>query len=132
MVPLAPALFSTITATPSAPSAGDSVARRVWELSQEAIRARGLKLAVDDAGAGFAGLQHILRLQPDIIKLDMDLVRHIDTDAARRTRDEQLYRRAVDIGVGQQGLGTVLEAEGVDVIETHVDGATVADEAQPL
>lgn len=48
------------------------------------FRARGLRLAVDDAGAGFASLRHILQLQPDIIKLDISLVRGIATDPVRQ------------------------------------------------
>ena len=39
------------------------------------FRERGVRIAVDDAGAGYAGLQHILSLQPDVIKLDITLTR---------------------------------------------------------
>src|SRR4030095_6492758 len=39
----------------------------------KALRSRGVRLAVDDAGAGYSSLRHILALQPDLIKLDMDL-----------------------------------------------------------
>jgi len=46
------------------------------------FRERGGRLAVDDAGAGFASLRHILRLAPDLIKLDVTLTRHIDSDQA--------------------------------------------------
>ena len=49
-----------------------------------ALRERGIQFAVDDAGAGFASLQHILRLRPDLIKLDISLVRDIDADPVRR------------------------------------------------
>lgn len=54
------------------------------------LRDRGLRLAIDDAGAGYSGLQHILRLTPDIIKLDMSLTREIDTDFARRSLAQAL------------------------------------------
>ena len=47
-------------------------------------RERGLKLAVDDTGAGYASFAHVLRLRPDIIKLDRSLLADIDHDAARR------------------------------------------------
>lgn len=50
----------------------------------EPLRARGLRIAVDDAGTGYSSLRHILRLRPDIIKLDIDLTRGIDSDAVRR------------------------------------------------
>jgi EAL domain-containing protein (putative c-di-GMP-specific phosphodiesterase class I) len=39
---------------------------------------------VDDAGAGYAGLRHILELKPQFVKLDISLVRHVDTDQARQ------------------------------------------------
>ena len=45
---------------------------------------RGVRLAIDDAGSGFSGLQQILRLSPDIIKLDAALVRDIDTCPAKQ------------------------------------------------
>ena len=42
------------------------------------------RLFVDDAGVGYAGLHHILELQPDVVKLDISLVRDIDRDPARQ------------------------------------------------
>jgi EAL domain-containing protein (putative c-di-GMP-specific phosphodiesterase class I) len=48
------------------------------------IRERGVRLAIDDAGAGYSSLRHILDLQPDLIKLDMSLTRNICIDPARR------------------------------------------------
>jgi EAL domain-containing protein (putative c-di-GMP-specific phosphodiesterase class I)/CheY-like chemotaxis protein len=47
-------------------------------------RRRGLRLAVDDAGAGFASLRHILRLKPDYIKLDRTITELIDRDHSTR------------------------------------------------
>jgi EAL domain-containing protein (putative c-di-GMP-specific phosphodiesterase class I) len=48
------------------------------------LREAGLRIAVDDAGAGYATFRHILRLAPDFIKLDRSLVSGIDGDSARR------------------------------------------------
>lgn len=48
------------------------------------LRKSGIRVAIDDAGAGYSTLQHILRLAPDRIKLDMSLTRSVDTDPARR------------------------------------------------
>ncbi len=45
----------------------------------------GVRLAVDDAGAGFASLRHVLELQPDIVKLDRRLIHGIDTDPVRQS-----------------------------------------------
>lgn len=73
----------------------------------EPLRARGVRLAVDDAGAGYSGLQHILHLRPDLIKLDMSLTRHIDIDRARRA----LTAALIDFG---HETGSRLVAEGVE------------------
>jgi EAL domain-containing protein (putative c-di-GMP-specific phosphodiesterase class I) len=43
-----------------------------------------VRLAVDDAGAGYASMRHILELAPDLVKLDISLVRHIVADPARQ------------------------------------------------
>lgn len=53
--------------------------------SLTALQQRGLSVAIDDAGAGFASLRHILRLAPDIIKLDTSLTRGVDADDRRKT-----------------------------------------------
>lgn len=71
------------------------------------LRADGVRVAVDDAGAGFASLHHILRIQPDIIKLDIALVRGIDRDPIKRALASSLVSFAGDIGA-------TLIAEGVE------------------
>jgi EAL domain-containing protein (putative c-di-GMP-specific phosphodiesterase class I) len=75
------------------------------------LRALGVRLAVDDAGAGFASLQHILNLKPDIIKLDRALVEGIDTDPARRALAGSLMTFATEIGaqVIAEGIETFRE-----------------------
>jgi EAL domain-containing protein (putative c-di-GMP-specific phosphodiesterase class I) len=73
----------------------------------EPFRARGCRLAVDDAGAGFASFRHILRLNPDVIKLDMTLTRNIDHDPARRALASGLISFASD-------LGAKIIAEGIE------------------
>ncbi len=77
------------------------------------FRARGFRIAVDDAGAGYAGLQHILSLQPDVIKLDIALTRNVDTDPARRALSTCLARFADEINaeVVAEGIETVGELD---------------------
>ena len=70
-------------------------------------RAGGVRLAVDDTGSGFASLQHVTRLRPDILKLDMAFVRGVHRDPARRAVARDLLAVARD-------LGAVLVAEGVE------------------
>lgn len=43
-----------------------------------------MRLAVDDAGGGYASLRHVVQLAPDLIEVDIGLVRSIDRDPARR------------------------------------------------
>jgi EAL domain-containing protein (putative c-di-GMP-specific phosphodiesterase class I) len=62
-----------------------------------ALRGLGLRIAVDDAGAGYSSLQHILRLCPDIVKLDIGLTRGIDSDPARRALGAALVRFGCEI-----------------------------------
>jgi PAS domain S-box-containing protein len=71
------------------------------------LRAAGIRVAVDDAGSGFASLRHILNIHPDIIKVDISITRHIDTDPARRA----LAAALVTFG---HEIGATLIAEGVE------------------
>jgi hypothetical protein len=50
------------------------------------LRRKGLRIAVDDAGSGFASLRHVLHIRPDIIKLDRSLIKGINDDQGRRAR----------------------------------------------
>lgn len=67
--------------------------------------------AIDDFGAGYAGLKLLVDFQPDIIKLDMDLVRHIDTDAARRLIVNHLVRLCADLRIAVIAEGVETPAE---------------------
>jgi len=61
------------------------------------MRARGIRLAIDDAGAGVSSLQHILQLRPDLIKLDRSLTRDIDADPVRYSLAAALVTFAVSL-----------------------------------
>ena len=70
------------------------------------LRARGLRLAVDDAGAGFASLRHIVLLDPDLIKLDVTLTRNVHQDEARRALVAALvaFGAQIDAAVVAEGV----------------------------
>ncbi len=70
----------------------------VFEEGVSKLRARGMRLAIDDAGAGFSSLGDILRLAPEFIKLDISLIRTIESDEAGRAAASALIRFASDIG----------------------------------
>jgi EAL domain-containing protein (putative c-di-GMP-specific phosphodiesterase class I) len=71
-----------------------------------ALRARGVALAVDDAGAGFASLRHILQLAPDVIKLDISLTQGLRSDPVRRALAECLvgFASSTDIRLVAEGI----------------------------
>jgi EAL domain-containing protein (putative c-di-GMP-specific phosphodiesterase class I) len=82
------------------------------------FRADGAKLAIDDAGAGYAGLQHLVQLKPDLIKLDMALTRNIDSDAARRALAAALifYARETGSAIIAEGIETQAELQTLRVL----------------
>lgn len=77
------------------------------------LRQRGARLAVDDTGSGFASFSHIVKLAPDIIKLDIELVRGIDLDPVRRSLATAVVAFAKDTGaeVTAEGIETQAELE---------------------
>ena len=80
-----------------------------------ALRDLGVHLAIDDAGAGFASLRHVLRLEPDLIKLDKSITRGIDT----RLRHQSLAAALLTFA---SGTSASIVAEG---IETAAELATL-------
>jgi PAS domain S-box-containing protein len=93
------------------------------------LREQGLRLAVDDAGAGYASFRHILALAADVIKLDRTLVYGIDADPARRALAAAVVRFAHDMGsiVIAEGIETdpelsALEQLGVDSAQGYLLG----------
>ena len=75
------------------------------------LRDNGIRLAVDDAGAGFASLRHILQLQPDLIKLDVSITRSIDADRSRRAMAAALISFAREMGASIVAEGIETSAE---------------------
>lgn len=71
------------------------------------LRQRGVQLAIDDAGAGYSSLRHVVQLAPELIKIDIGLVRSIDRDPARRALVAALVPFAVE-------TGAQLIAEGIE------------------
>lgn len=81
------------------------------EASLAPLRAAGVLLAIDDAGAGYASLQHIVQLKPDIIKLDIGLTRAVDSDPARRALVSALIFFARETGCFIIAEGIETESE---------------------
>ena len=93
------------------------------------LRERGLRLAIDDTGAGYASFSHVLTLRPDIIKLDRSLIADIDTDLARRAFVTAIVLLALELGasVTAEGVETqeqlrFLAAEACDEVQGYLIG----------
>jgi blue light- and temperature-responsive anti-repressor len=74
-------------------------------------RAHGLRLALDDFGAGYAGLNLLADFQPDIVKLDMHLVRDIDSNGPRQTIIKAILSVCRDLGLDILAEGVETESE---------------------
>lgn len=90
------------------------------------LRASGVRVAVDDAGAGYASMRHVLAIHPDIIKLDLSLTRGIDGDSPRRALAAALieFARQTQSHVVAEGVETAseltaLQALGVDDVQGY-------------
>ena len=81
-----------------------------YEPALAELRAMNVRVAVDDAGAGYASLQHIIRLLPDIIKLDRSLI----TDIDNRAQQASLVRALASFS---NAIGATLLAEGIETDE---------------
>ncbi len=85
----------------------------------ELVRGRA-RLAVDDAGAGYAGLSHILELKPQFVKLDLSLVRNIDTDPARQAMVAGMAHFASNSGCELIAEGIETQAELAELIRLGI------------
>ena len=83
--------------------------------SLRSIRRKGVRIAIDDTGSGYSSLAHILKLAPDFIKLDRDLVSGIDVDPVRRALAGSLVAFAADTGAQIIAEGVETEDE-LDVV----------------
>ncbi len=144
--------FLTVNVSPSALASG--AVRQIWrehgdlnglviELTEQAriesysdlepdlnrLRSAGALIAVDDAGAGYAGLRHLLNLRPSIIKLDRDLVANIDLDETKRALAEMLgtFASRIDAwllaeGIEREGELDTLAGLGVPLVQGYLLG----------
>lgn len=71
----------------------------------ESLREHRIRFAVDDTGAGYASLNHVLQLRPDVIKLDRGLIAGVESDPARRALVTALVLLALELGANVTGEG---------------------------
>lgn len=82
---------------------------RIHELQQRVTRLRGLgyRIAIDDLGAGYAGLTSFAQLEPEVVKVDMSLVRGIDASAVKQKLVRSIIALCTELGIH-------LIAEGIE------------------
>jgi diguanylate cyclase (GGDEF)-like protein len=99
-----------------------------------ALRGRGARVALDDAGAGYAGLQQLIRVAPDILKIDRSLVHGAHSDASRYALLEALVSFAGTTGAAVCGEG-VEDLDDLralaDLDATYAQGYALARPADP-
>ncbi|WP_081739639.1 EAL domain-containing protein [Methylobacterium sp. 10] len=90
-------------------------------------RKQGFATAIDDFGAGYAGLNLLASFQPDFIKLDMELIRGIDTSRQRQTIVAAVVAMARQLGVAviAEGIETeaelvTLQAAGIQLVQGYL------------
>ena len=89
---------------------GEAIQRpREFTRLLDRYRAQGVRMAIDDFGAGYSGLNLLASFQPDLIKLDMYLVRDIDSAGPRQAIARAVLQVCDDLGIE-------VIAEGVETI----------------
>lgn len=98
------------------------------------IRAKGVKLAVDDLGAGYSNLKYIADLAPDVVKLDRELIREMNRSKRLMLLVGSLVRLCEDLGalVVGEGIETVEELIATQALGVHFgQGFYLARPASP-
>jgi EAL domain-containing protein (putative c-di-GMP-specific phosphodiesterase class I) len=95
-----------------------------FHLVLKALRDRGAAVAVDDVGEGYAGLQRVLSLSPDIIKLDRSLVTGVQSEPAKAALVEAVVRYAAKAGAevcaeGVENLDDLYVLADLDVAQAQ-------------
>lgn len=84
-------------------------------------RDMGFKTAIDDFGAGYAGLGLLTKFQPDIVKMDMDLVRRVDRDPVKRKILKYIIPLLQDLGIIPVAEGIETEGEKSVLVDLGID-----------
>jgi diguanylate cyclase (GGDEF)-like protein len=104
------------------------------ELALSTLRLRGARIALDDAGAGYAGLQQLIRIRPDIVKVDRSLVAGVHEDASKLALLEALAHFAITTGaaVCAEGVEELAELRALASLDvTYAQGYALCRPAPP-
>lgn len=105
----------------------------------QALREAGCRIAVDDLGAGYAGLASFVQLEPDLVKLDMCLVRDVHQNATKQRLVRSMTQVCADMGllVVAEGVETPAERDtlaelGCDLLQGYLFGRPQREFATPI
>jgi len=91
------------------------------------LRSMGFRIAIDDLGAGYAGLTSFATLEPEFVKLDMSLIRDVDKSAVKEKLVRSMTTLCKDLGMSvvAEGIETVEERDalvhaGVDLLQGYL------------
>ena len=98
----------------------------------DCLRAEGVRLAIDDAGAGYATFRHAVRLGPDIIKMDQSITQHINEDPARLALATALVIFAGEMGAALVAEGVETESELATLLAAGISRAQGFALARPM
>ncbi len=86
-----------------------------------ALRARNYRIAVDDLGSGYAGLNSFALLEPEIVKLDMAIVRDVDTNKTKQKLMHSMVELCHDMNIQVVAEGVETRAERDKCVELNCD-----------
>ncbi|TPG37491.1 EAL domain-containing protein [Roseomonas nepalensis] len=102
-------------------------------------RARGFRVAIDDFGAGYAGLGLLARFQPDVVKLDMELIRGLNDDRVRRSIVGAVLSVCAELNIAAVAEGVETRAEldalrdlGVRLVQGYLFARPAFEELPPI
>jgi EAL domain-containing protein (putative c-di-GMP-specific phosphodiesterase class I) len=84
------------------------------------LRNAGLRIGIDDFGAGHSSLRHVLQLSPDVVKLDISIIRNVDVDPSRQALVEAMLAFCSRIGADVIAEGVEEPGELVTLLELGV------------
>jgi EAL domain-containing protein (putative c-di-GMP-specific phosphodiesterase class I) len=98
------------------------------------LRSTGMRIAVDDVGAGYASMRHILTIRPDIMKLDVGIVRGIDADAMKLALATSLVNFAgqFDCKVVAEGVETQAELDVLRCLDVQAVQGYLLGRPEPV
>jgi EAL domain-containing protein (putative c-di-GMP-specific phosphodiesterase class I) len=90
-------------------------------LALEGLRSAGIRIGIDDFGAGHSSLRHVLKLAPDVVKLDISITRQVDVDPSKQALVEAMLAFCGRIGATVIAEGVEGAGELLTLLELGVD-----------